>query len=113
MADNHANFAYSTVATAPSPAASGTSVTVATGDGGLFPTAPFNCVVWPSGAQALSTNAEIVRVSAKAGDVFTIVRTQEGTSARTVVVGDQFAANITKKMITDIEQARAYAFFVG
>lgn len=44
-------------------------------------------------------------------DTFTITRTQESSSARTVIVGDQIAAVITKKTLTDIENAsgaRAY-----
>jgi hypothetical protein len=103
--DAHANFAYSTVLTAPSPATSGTSVVLQSGDGAKFPAAPFNAAVWPAGAQPLTSNAEIVRVTAKSTDTLTITRTQEGTSARTVVVGDQIAAVISAKSLTDIEAA--------
>lgn len=103
MPDAHKNFAISTVATAPSPAASGTSLVVSSGTGTLFPAVPFNATVWPAGAQPLSTNAEIVRVTNISTDTFTITRTQEGTSARTIVVGDQIAATITAKTLTDIE----------
>lgn len=101
--DAHANLAYSSVANNPSPAASGTSLTVQTGDGALFPTAPFNCTVWPVGALPLKSNAEIVRVTAKSGDVFTISRAQEGTTARSIQNGDQIANSISAKVITDIE----------
>lgn len=103
MADSHKNFAYSTVATAPSPAASGTSLVVATGDGTKFPSVPFNATVWPTGAQPSSTNAEIVRVTNISTDTLTITRTQESTSARTIIVGDQIAATLTAKTFTDIE----------
>jgi hypothetical protein len=107
--DPHKNFAYSTVATAPSPAASGTSLTLHTGDGALFPdpatSGAFNLTVWPTGVAPLVGNAEIVRCTARAGDVLTIARTQEGTSARTVVVGDQIALTITAKLLADIEAA--------
>lgn len=103
--DDHANLAYSTVAVAPTPALSGTSLTVAAGQGALFPTAPFNVTVWPTGVFPLASNAEIVRVTAVVGDVLTIVRTQEGTSARAITVGDQIANTITDKVITDIEAA--------
>lgn len=103
--DAHKNFAYSTVATAPSPASSGTSLVVHAGDGALFPAAPFNATVWPAGVQPLTTNAEIVRVTAVSTDTLTIVRAQESTSARTIVAGDQIAVTITKKVITDIEAA--------
>lgn len=103
MADAHKNFAYSTVATAPSPATSGTSLVVAAGQGALFPTPPFNVTIWPVSTQPISTNAEIVRVSAIVTDTLTIARAQENTSARTVVVGDQIAATITAKALTDVE----------
>ncbi len=103
--DAHNNFAYSTVATAPSPASSGTSLVVHAGDGALFPAAPFNATVWPVGVQPLTTNAEIVRVTNVSTDTLTIVRAQESSSARSIVVGDQIAVTITKKVITDIEAA--------
>jgi hypothetical protein len=103
MADAHKNFAYSTIATAPSPAASGTSLVVAAGQGTLFPAVPFNATIWPTGTQPTSANAEIVRVTNISTDTFTITRTQEGTAARTIVVGDQIAAAITAKTLTDIE----------
>ncbi len=102
--DNHANLAASTIATAPSPATSGTTLTVATGTGALFPTAPFNCTIWPTGAQATAANSEIIRVTSKgSGDNWTIQRTQESTSARAIIVGDQIANTISVKVITDIE----------
>lgn len=101
--DAHANFAYSTVATAPSPATSGTSMVLQSGDGAKFPAAPFNVTIWPANSQPTTLNAEIVRVTAKVTDTLTIVRAQEGSTARTVIVGDQIAATITKKTLTDIE----------
>lgn len=101
--DAHANFGYSTVATAPSPATSGTSLVLQSGDGAKFPAAPFNVTIWPANTLPTTANAEIVRVTAKVTDTLTIVRTQEGSSARTVVVGDQISATITKKTLTDIE----------
>lgn len=86
--DAHTLFAYSTVATAPSPATSGTSLVVAAGQGALFPAVPFYATICPVGSAPLSTNAEVVRVTAKATDTFTITRAQLSTAARTVVVGD-------------------------
>lgn len=104
--DAHSNFGYSTVATAPSPATSGTTLTVATGQGALFPAAPFNCTVWPTAVDSVSTNSEIIRVTSKgSGDDWTIVRTQESTSARTIIVGDQIANTTSVKVFTDIEAA--------
>jgi hypothetical protein len=103
MVDLHKNFAYSTVLTAPSPATSGTTLTVQSGDGTKFPTPPFNAVIWPSQAAPTTTNAEIVRVTGIAGDVLTFTRAQESTSARAVVAGDQIAATVTAKTLTDAE----------
>jgi hypothetical protein len=101
--DAHKNFAFSTVASAPSPATSGTSLVVATGDGTKFPAAPFNATIWPANTQPTAANAEIVRVTNVSTDTLTITRTQESTSARTVVVGDQIAATVTAKTLTDVE----------
>lgn len=103
MADAHKNFAYSLVATAPSPATTGTSLVVTAGQGALFPATPFNATIWPVGVQPLSTNAEVVRVTAVSTDTLTIVRVQESSSARTVIVGDQIAATVTAKTLTDVE----------
>lgn len=103
MADDHKNFAYSTIVTAPSPAASGTSLTVVMEQARLFPDVPFNATVWPTGTQPISTNAEIIRVTDRTDNVFTIERAQESTNARTILVGDQIAATLTAKTLTDAE----------
>lgn len=103
--DAHKNFAISAVATAPSPAASGTSLVVTGGHGTRFPAVPFNATIWPTGATPDPATAEIVRVTAISTDTFTITRTQESTSARTVIVGDQIMAGITALTATEIEEA--------
>lgn len=59
--------------------------------------------MWPTGTNPTTSNAEIVRVTNISTDTFTITRTQEGTSARAIAIGDQFAATITVKTITDVE----------
>lgn len=103
MADAHKNFAYSTVATAPSPPDTGTSLVVTGGQGTVFPTPPFNVSIWPAGVQPLTTNAEIVTVTNISTDTLTITRLQESTSVRSILVGDQIAATVTAKTLTDIE----------
>jgi hypothetical protein len=109
LLDPHLNLARSTVAVAPSPAASGTSLTVATGDGAKFPATSsllkYNCLVWPNGADPTTANAELVRVTTRAADVFTITRAQESSAARSIVVGDQIALVMSAKVFTDIEKA--------
>ena len=102
--DPVANFVYSTVLTAPSPATSGTSLVLAPGTGVLFQ-ANMNCVVWPSTGRPLGFNAEIIRIVAVVADTLTILRAQEGTTSRTILVGDQIANNVTAKTITDLEDA--------
>jgi len=93
------NFAYSLVATPPSPATTGTSLTVTSGQGALFPAAPFDATIWPSGVQPLSTNAEIVRVTAVATDTLTITRAQYGTTAQSITTGYQIAQTIDANLL--------------
>lgn len=107
--DQHANFAISAVTVAPSPALSGTSLTVTTGTGALFPAVPFNCTVYPATSAPISTNAEIVRVTNITGDVLTIVRAQEGSTAKAIAVGYAIANTITKLVFNDIENAMVQA----
>src|SRR4051812_47728316 len=101
--DAHKNLAVSAVATAPSPATSGTSLVVTTGHGTRFPAVPFNATIWPVATQPTPANAEIVRVTAISTDTLTITRAQESSSARTVIVGDQIAATISAKTLSDVE----------
>lgn len=114
MPDLHTNFAVSLVATAPSPATTGTSLVVTAGQGTRFPdpgAGAYNAIIWPAGELPTPANAEIVRITDVATDTLTITREQEGSSARTVVVGDQIAVSITKKSFTDIENAIAARVF--
>src|SRR4029078_4314072 len=48
------------------------------------------------------SNAEIVTVTARSSDTLTIVRAQEGTSARTIVVGDVIIASVTKSVLEEL-----------
>lgn len=64
-----------------------------------MPAVPFNATVWPAGLQPTTSNAEIVTVTVVSTDTLTITRAQEGSSARTVIVGDQFAATVTAESV--------------
>lgn len=99
--DSHKNFGYSTVA-ATAPAISGTTMVLAS-NFSPAPTPPFNIVVWPAAVNPTSSNAEVCRVTANSSGTLTIVRAQEGSSGRNIIVGDQVSAAITAKTITDIE----------
>lgn len=97
------NLSYSLVATAPSPDDSGTSLVVTAATGTRFPAVPFNATVWATGAMPTPANAEIVTVTLVATDTLTIVRAQEGTTARHVAIGDQIAATVTAKQLNDLD----------
>jgi hypothetical protein len=107
MADAAMNFATSTVAIAPSPATSGTTLSVQSGQGARFPAAPFNAIVFPANQNPLLTNAEIIRVTDKgSGDDWTIQRLtntepNNAASARAIQVGDQIWGGITGKTLND------------
>src|ERR1051326_2432269 len=66
--DAHKNFATTTVATAPSPATSGTSLVVTGGTGSRFPATPFNATIGASGAACTPSTCEIVRVTNRSTD---------------------------------------------
>jgi hypothetical protein len=78
----------SRVVTAPSPATSGTSMTITTGDGAKLPPTPFYALVWDTAATPVAPFTEIVHVTGVSGDVLTIVR---AGSPRTIIVGDSLA----------------------
>jgi hypothetical protein len=102
--DTHKNLAISAVATAPSPATSGTSLTVTSGQGGRF-SAGMNATICPAGTTPDPSNSEIVRITAVSTDTLTITRAQESSTARTVVIGDVIFAGPSVKSLTDIEGA--------
>lgn len=87
------NNAATTLASGLSSVA--TSLTVATGDGAEFPTL--------AGAEyffcTLANNAgsiEIIKVTARSTDTFTIVRAQDGTSAASWSAGDKVELRLTR-----------------
>jgi hypothetical protein len=96
------NFAIATIVTAPSPATSGLSLVLASGKGALFPDAPFDAIVWPTGVAPSAANAEIIRVYERSGDTFAqILRATQNTTARTIVVGDQIMVTPLERLIDD------------
>ena len=103
--DYHNNLARSTVAVAPVPAAAGLSLEVAAGEGVWFTNVPFNVTVGPAAGPFNPATSEILRVTAVVGDVFTIVRAQEGITAKAIAVGWTIATVASQKVFTDIEGA--------
>ena len=96
------NFGFGTVSTAPSPADSGTSLVLSAGEGARFPDpatdGSYPVTIYPTSAQPVFSNSEVFLVTAKSSDTLTITRAQEGTNARTVVVGDKVAMTISREV---------------
>ena len=101
----------SLVATAPSPAESGTSLVVTVGDGAALPAPPFRAIVFASAAVA---DHEVLNVTAVSVDTLTIVRAQDGSSARSILVGDQLLVGIILPVTPSTgASAVAYASLTG
>lgn len=102
--DARANLAVSTVATAPTPASSGTSLVMATGHGSRCPAVPFDLAVTASGASIPDpSNTELVRVTDRTSDTLTVTRAQHGTTARSIGVGDTLAVVVTARAFAEVE----------
>ena len=96
----HKDRAWSTVAVAPSPATSGTSLTVATGDGATkFDHPPFKVTICPINDWPTLANSEIATCTAQVGDVLTLTRTGE----RAILVGDQIVRGLYASDLEAIE----------
>lgn len=106
--DSLVNFGYTLVATAPSPATSGTSLVVTAGDGALLPAAPFDLTLYAVGTQPLASNAEIVRCTAKSTDTLTITRAQYGTTAQSVAVGWAVDNAVTANLLSQLMAVSTY-----
>ena len=72
-----------------------TSLTVASGTGALFPTLTGSNFFYCTLQNTAGTTIEIVKVTARSTDTFTIVRAQEGTSASAFASGDKVELRLT------------------
>ena len=92
-----------TATTASSITPSSTTVPVASGLGALFPVLSagewFTAVIVDS-----SNNLEIVRVTQRVGDVMTVERAQDGTTARTFSSGSRFELRLTTAALNNFLQ---------
>lgn len=100
------NNAYSTLAVTIN--ATATTVTLATGTGGRFPV-----VVNPDYFYATiidtSNQLEVVKVTARSGDILTVVRAQDGTSARSYSSGSRIELRMNAALLEDIRDSFAPA----
>lgn len=107
-------LATSTVAVAPSPATSGTSLTVETGKGSRFPVSPnlpFFLVAHPDNELPTEDNAEFLRVTAVSGDTMTIERAamigSVAPSAKSIATGWRVSLPVIS---SDLDRANCTGF---
>lgn len=79
--------ATGTVLTAPSPATSGLSLVLNSGEGARMPTPPFYAIAHPNNTIPTVSTSEKILVTAVATDTLTIVRAQGIYSAQSIAVG--------------------------
>lgn len=110
---NH-NFAKSALASGI--ADSDLSLDLAAGDGAKFPaTGDFVCVLWDSAyaSPVSDLTREIIKVTDRSTDALTIVRAQEGTSAKAWNADDHCALVITAGKLDEIEEELSYRAATG
>ena len=93
------NFAHSTLASGITNVA--TSLAVAAGQGARFPSLGAGEYFYVTLEDA-SLNREIVKVTARSTDTFTIVRAQDNTAARAWVAGDVVSLRLNAAAISEV-----------
>ena len=104
------NNAASTLAS--SILSSATSLTVVTGQGALFPSLGAGDYFYCTLANTAGT-VEIVKVTARATDVFTIVRAQDNTTAANWSLGDKVELRLVAASLNDIPKLDEANTFSG
>ncbi len=84
---NRKNLAAGVIATAPSPATTGTSIVLEGGYGVTMPAVPFYITTTPPGQLSTMGNSEIMLVTALTSETLTVVRGQKGTTAQPIAAG--------------------------
>jgi len=79
---------------------SATTITVASGQGALFPTLSTGDYFYATIIDS-SNNIEIVKVTARATDSLTVVRAQESTTGRSFIGGDNISLRVTAAGLTN------------
>ena len=106
------NFAATTLASGINSAV--TSLTVASGTGALFPTLAgaqyFYCVLADA---ATGVTREVIKVTARSTDTFTITRAQDGTTGQTYITGDKVELRLTAAGIATLATTETAQTFAG
>lgn len=89
-----------------------TTLSVATGEGAKFP-APSAGQWFPMTIIKSSGSLEIVRCTARTGDVFTVARGQESTSSQAFSAGDRVELRVTSAAFAEFLQSGALSAFIN
>jgi len=81
-----------------------TSLTVAPGTGALFPTLAGAQYFYTTLSNTAGTIIEIVKVTARSTDTFTIVRAQDNTTASAFITGDKVELRLVNANLTNFPQ---------
>lgn len=96
---------------ASSLTAGATALSVTAGEGAKFPSVPAG--KWfPVTLIKASGALEILRCTARSGDVLTVVRSQEGTAAQAFAVGDRVELRLTSAAIAEFKQTSDISAFM-
>ena len=98
MSVKFANNAFGTLSAGIS--ASGTSITLASGQGARFPTLSSGEYFYATLIDT-SNNLEVVKCTARSTDVLTVTRAQESTTAQAFVIGDRVELRVTAQGLDD------------
>lgn len=99
-------------ALASSITTSSTTITVTTSAGSQFPAISGGNFFYATLTDS-SNNLEIVKVTARVSDVLTVVRAQEGTTARAYAAADKIELRVTAAVMSGLAQLGADQTFSG
>lgn len=99
-------------AIASSITASTTTIILAAGTGAEFPSPGANDYFYATLVDS-SNNIEIIKVTARSSDTLTVVRGQDGTSARSYAAGDLLELRLVSAVIEDLQTVIANPDVIG
>ena len=102
---NLKDFATGTVLTAPTPATSGTTLVLNSGEGAYMPATPFYATVHPPAVFPTVGSSEKVKVTGVSGDTLTIERSMSGISAKAIESGWRISNTLFKRDVAPIKVA--------
>jgi len=111
MGIKYTNNASTTLASSITNSA--TSLTVVTGAGALFPTLTGSDYFYCTLEDSAATTREIVKVTARSSDTFTIVRGQDGTTGTAFNAGDKVQLRLVRAALDNLPKLDEANAFTG